>query len=708
MYNTDAPIKSENDDLLNRKKFVKQLAEAIMKNDFKESLVIGLYGEWGSGKSSILNLVHEYIKNNNINKEKEIKELHFNPWNFSEQNILLLEFFNCLDEAFEDTKKEKKLKNIVSKIYNKILEKIFKKQNKKIHAQLKLNEYADRILSSNFNIKLLNVSAENNIFKRSKSNESLNKLKKEFSKALKEANLNILIIIDDIDRCNNLEIKQIFQLVKSIGDFPGIMYILSFDKNIVLKSLKKGNVISSDKYLEKIVQISFEVPTVRSNEIGNILKCEIFEILNENNVKFNNNDWYSISNFFKPYFSNIRDINRYCNSLRFQLPIIKDDIFINDFLLITLINLFEPNLYAEIYDNKTLFTQDYGMLEYAAKTFFKNDREILEKIIEREYKLSKENVERLVLYLFPELKYILNDERAPLQYKDCMKYSKICSKISFDNYFTLNISNNDISNTQIKKIVEYSNDEDIFKSNINRLNEDFLVPIFLEKFNDYYLEIPQENIPTIIKTLMDNSDYFWEENPLLLHNNNDEKLCVIYINLLSRIQSQNDRFEIIKESINNAKNSVYSFISFINYLNLECMKFNKEDSSKNQEDLIINFQQINVLKEIASNKINSKPIESVLSNKYLHFILIEWANWGKKEDLTIFFNKLNNTYHLLNFIIAFIDSNYFNDLIDIYLNPNQAHYNFKMMEKYMEIPIILNQIKNIPKEEYENYNSEID
>jgi predicted KAP-like P-loop ATPase len=85
----DNPIPSYKNDILNRADFAKDLAHAIT-NASSESLIIGLYGAWGSGKSSIINMAVEEISTTYSDSTIIIK---FNPWNFSNQNQLIQQFF---------------------------------------------------------------------------------------------------------------------------------------------------------------------------------------------------------------------------------------------------------------------------------------------------------------------------------------------------------------------------------------------------------------------------------------------------------------------------------------------------------------------------------------------------------------------------------------------------------------------------------------
>ena len=112
-YEVDVPIKNSKKDELNRSKFVEILYESIIdygKNE-DECLVIGLMGEWGCGKTSIINMVYEKIDEFNKEQKPGRQWIHakFNPWYFSNQNSILYHFFDFLMEEFNKTDKINKI-----------------------------------------------------------------------------------------------------------------------------------------------------------------------------------------------------------------------------------------------------------------------------------------------------------------------------------------------------------------------------------------------------------------------------------------------------------------------------------------------------------------------------------------------------------------------------------------------------------------------
>ena len=62
MISSDLPIVNSSQDILNRSIFAKRLAETILQDTLADAFTIGLYGKWGSGKTSLVNMILEAVK----------------------------------------------------------------------------------------------------------------------------------------------------------------------------------------------------------------------------------------------------------------------------------------------------------------------------------------------------------------------------------------------------------------------------------------------------------------------------------------------------------------------------------------------------------------------------------------------------------------------------------------------------------------------
>ena len=91
----DRPWLPGDDDRLRRTAFAHRIADTIAAHPSREGLVVGVYGPWGEGKTSVLHMVEERLK------EQQVDAMWFNPWYFREQDALVLTFLHQLAARIE-------------------------------------------------------------------------------------------------------------------------------------------------------------------------------------------------------------------------------------------------------------------------------------------------------------------------------------------------------------------------------------------------------------------------------------------------------------------------------------------------------------------------------------------------------------------------------------------------------------------------------
>ena len=105
MFDADRPITKSEEDRLNRATFAKYLARCLLDHQDHNSLVVGLYGSWGVGKTSLINLMVEELNiaaSNSLDEERPIV-LNFSPWSYSGQEQLIFAFFRRLSSAIRQS-----------------------------------------------------------------------------------------------------------------------------------------------------------------------------------------------------------------------------------------------------------------------------------------------------------------------------------------------------------------------------------------------------------------------------------------------------------------------------------------------------------------------------------------------------------------------------------------------------------------------------
>ena len=313
-YNNDLPIQNSKEDLLNRSEFAENLATAVTNLPTQNnSFTIGLIGEWGSGKSSILNMFEEKIKNND-----KIIIMKFNPWRFSQMDNLYNSFFTDLIITLEKN-------NINKDIINK------------------LKKYKDKIILSSLHIlkDVAHVSAPLEIYKMfNKDDKTLEEQKNDLNKILSVINKKVVIIIDDIDRLVSKEVQQLFQIIKSLADFPNITYLLSFDKNHVYNALNTNQFLgnnnvnkNSEQFLNKIIQMPINIPKINSEDLKTFAEKRITTIFTLYSENIKEKELYNLIKYNVPFMKNLRDLNRYINLLTFNFASLHNKVNLYDLSL---------------------------------------------------------------------------------------------------------------------------------------------------------------------------------------------------------------------------------------------------------------------------------------------------------------------------------------------------------------------------------------
>lgn len=387
----EKPIKLNLDDKLKRSHFSKNIAEQINNYSSKESITIGLLGKWGCGKTSIVNMMVEYIDKN------KIQVINFNPWYFSGRNQLLSDFFEIMAEKLNYN--EQKNKESILKIgkhlelYSKILKPV------SLIPQLGLLKPCIDSVSEGMDSMATALTGYSEF-----KNINLVELKEDINNELLNYNKKILIIIDEIDRLENDEIKQIFQLVKSLGDFDNVVYLLSFDQSKVLELYSKPGI--GKLYLDKIINIPIFVPEIDKTKINKIFRERLNDIFNGID-EYSKYYWEELNTLiFENGFEDIRELNRFLNIIIFDSYII-EDLNLFDYLMITYLKLYDNTSYEYIRDNKNNFLKKVKLDNIDE---IKSERNIdLKKLIDLIYRNPRNRGINNIKYFDVYFKYTLSE-----------------------------------------------------------------------------------------------------------------------------------------------------------------------------------------------------------------------------------------------------------------------------------------------------------
>lgn len=682
MFYSEKPIILGKEDLLGRAKVANELSREIKFYKNEDSLAIGIVGKWGSGKTSFINMVLENFKGND-----NYIVIKFNPWNISSRKQLISDFFLQLSNSIEKKSKTNKIVKTIKKSLNK-LSKIFKTLES-------IQVFSILGIIINFIKECIKTE-----------DEDLETIKRKIDTELEKLAKKLIIVIDDIDRLCDEEIREIFQLVKSIANFKNTIYILSYDREIVTKALDKTQQEKGEEYLEKIVQVPLVLPYISKNDLDKIFIDRLNTSINIPDKEYDNEYFSELySNGLAESFENLRDIERYMNVFNFGINLAREELNINDYIAITLIKVFEPNLYEHIKNNKEYFSGT-KFDEYSNK----NKKEILdelEEIYKKLKKLEKRKIEKLMKVIFPKLE--------EMNYAEGFiniwgKARRIATPAYFESYFRLDFPENEIKKSEIKKFREFSTEEDLIKIfNINNKKRIRLLELLIEEIE----EISDKKAIILLKfifSIADELKYEGSKGIFAFMENPQYKIIRIFYKILNN--SNRNQYKIMEELFKYDKSSLQLLFSVLEMLNDSFLKKNLESEYGIEENQLIILRDIAVTKILKESE-KSEKIESGLLN-----ILYAMKRLGSKEEAKkVFKNYLKNKNLLINFIKEFIrtrtteinysirESTY---LLKDYIND---FYNYEKFVKLVgenftnpnkEEAEVINQLKNaISREELE-------
>jgi hypothetical protein len=436
----DLPKESLEEDLFGWAPIVNRISD-IIKFQSKvdhSCFTIGVYGKWGEGKTSLMNMVCENLKN-----EKGIKIIHFNPWLFKDQESLLLDYFKTLQSGITN---------------KKVVEKI-----KKYGPLVSIGISGVLNLALPGTGSLLKGSLDQVIDAVSEIKNDLASLKKEVNDSIILSKQHYLIIIDDVDRLDKDELHTLFKLVRQNADFVNTTYMIAMDDELVAKSIgcrfESGDEKSGKNFLEKIIQVPFFVPKVQRGHLNKMLntlllpKIEI--LLSESGKRTTKIDEIkeSLNLYVSPLFNSAREIIVYINSLTIILPLVYKDVNISDLCLLEALKLFHPKGYNIIRHNKLIITDSiepsFKDISESPEIRQHKRNDFIEKLFE--------NIESdKTLYLKEIIERLLGPFISPSYHNNVhtLNEKSICSSYYFNNYFQYTHPDDIISDDETDRLIE--------------------------------------------------------------------------------------------------------------------------------------------------------------------------------------------------------------------------------------------------------------
>lgn len=404
--------KSVDYDLLNRKGIINELYRSIVTCKSDSAFVIGLEGEWGSGKSTIINNVKKELEGN----ENIIVIDSFDPWIYGTQSALLMAMY---DSILRKT-------GVRYSVYHE-------KRIIKSLSSLLVDRYSTGSVMQNL------------LFSHHTDHEEAKEIIARLKQYVKGINKNIVFVVDNMDRAEGHNIIFLLKLIGTVFDIPNIIYVLSYDRSRINEIFKDTAQINP-KYLDKIINQEIKVPLLQEVPSTNLYEDCINNILKAYGIEEKEiSDFHFITEVIIANVKDLRMFKRMINSVFVSVFCQDNHLYKRDLLGLEVIRFLRSELYFEINENRTFFISHdreadrhiyYDSID--TNKFNSGGKVFYEKLFDQYGKF-----ENLLIQMFPYAEQF--KEGAELKpkygypntkYGDVSRNMRICSGKYFDLYFS--------------------------------------------------------------------------------------------------------------------------------------------------------------------------------------------------------------------------------------------------------------------------------
>lgn len=343
----ERPIQNEKQDRFGRTGFVSRIANSLIGHDGKKArgVIVGIVGPWGSGKSSVLNLLANELER----RDPKPVVVRFDPWLVSGRDDLILALLSEMHAALASVPglREKALKFLdAASPYISVLGRV---------GSLFVPGSGDAVHNS--------VKA---IRERITAPGTLQKLKAAVAQSLLEVSVPIVVLIDELDRLRDDEVRTIAQLVRAVADFPHVSYVLAYDQRRVEEAL--GSDLPGDlderrergrAYLEKLVHLPIPLPAAVAVEIKELLLSEISAVFSENGLSTakieSERGQRLISMLSEEILTTPREVLRATSVFRVLAGMVREEVETLDLIALSVLQTRFPEIYQPIRNTPDFF-----------------------------------------------------------------------------------------------------------------------------------------------------------------------------------------------------------------------------------------------------------------------------------------------------------------------------------------------------------------
>ena len=515
-FDADRPIESRGRDKLGRHSWAEAVAREIASAPAQHGFTVAIVGKWGSGKTSVLNMVVEALGEH----DGAATVLHFNPWLFGGTAELVTRFFGELSAQLGQSK------SVTLRDVGRALARFG--HGLAPHIPIPGAAAVGAVLG---------VAADS-----SAAAPSLFSTREHLDETLRTADSRVFVVIDDIDRLEAREIREVMRLVRLTSDLPNLVFLLAFDRERVAESLGESG-LPGQEYLEKIVQLTYELPAIRRGVLREMLFEGLNELIDARNLgEPDQGVWVRVfPEVMEPLFGNVRDVKRYLNSLPVALDSVGREVALADLLGLEALRVLRPQIFEDLKVHQEYLVQpgsESRMSVLPAERSAKA-REELSAMLDRAGD-QRRLLESVFESLFPATQEFLGHEPSGSGWVRAWRRARrVASEEVLRIYLEAGLDERALPSTEVEELFAALTDEQVLVRLLDRFSAQQFEEA-LERLEDYQYDYPIEAVDIAVPVLLNRMDRLSDRTPGIFRFSPRTQAIRVILRLLRRNADQNN------------------------------------------------------------------------------------------------------------------------------------------------------------------------
>ncbi len=359
----------------------------------------------------------------------------------------------------------------------------------------------------------------------------------------------IVVLIDDVDRLQSAEIRELMRLVKLVADLPGVVYVLAYERRRVERALSAPGEDDGREYLEKIIQAPFALQPPRHSRVLNLALDWLDEAVGDKWTAWSKSEWSSLwHDGVEHYIETLRDAERVANVVPAAVWLTAGEVASMDVVALEIMRLFDPEVHEALPRIAPILTASRRFEIRSREELRRADQATIDEVLAQS--TNRDAASHMLRVLFPSAGHLFGSSPYVGAEEAWRSAKRVASRRILDRYLHASLAEGEVPSAAVTEFAEALADASRLEELVTRLSPDALADVLdrvRPEVNADAVEDPVA-VGAVLVGLADRTPR--ERTPLSVDNG--QRAIWLLEEIVAALPSRERRQEVVAALIDNA------------------------------------------------------------------------------------------------------------------------------------------------------------